>query len=158
MTRIEDMSEAERQSWITLLADGAVLIYFCRAMTTGSIWVPDHYEPAALGEIFIGLVIVTIILHAGIASVFALRKRQEPYETDERDIAIARRGSRNGYGVLQFGLGIIIISILVGYAAGDGFEGMIKLQTPVQIIFYLTALSYIADLVKQGSMIIDYRR
>jgi len=140
VTRIEDMSEAERQSWITLLADGAVLIYFCRAMTTGSIWVPDHYEPAALGEIFIGLVIVTIILHAGIASVFA------------------RRGSRNGYGVLQFGLGIIIISILVGYAAGDGFEGMIKLQTPVQIIFYLTALSYIADLVKQGSMIIDYRR
>jgi len=35
MTRIEDMSETQRQSWITLIADGAVFIWFWQKMTAG---------------------------------------------------------------------------------------------------------------------------
>jgi len=35
MTRIEDMSDMERQSWVTLLADTVVFAYFLRKMTDG---------------------------------------------------------------------------------------------------------------------------
>ena len=37
MTKIEDMSEPQRQAWITLLADGAVFVYFWSKTTIGPV-------------------------------------------------------------------------------------------------------------------------
>ena len=50
MTKIEDMSEPERQSWITFMADGAVFIYFWQKMTQGFGFQAQYFEPAHITQ------------------------------------------------------------------------------------------------------------
>ncbi|WP_409433790.1 hypothetical protein ACJ3XI_04600 [Litorimonas sp. RW-G-Af-16] len=158
MTRIKDMSEPERQSWITLLADGAVFIYFWQKMAYGWQFKPEHFEPAELGVVVFQIVVVTIILHAVIASIFAVRSRNEAAAKDERDVEIARRGSQNGYMFLQIGVGTILVTLLLQYMAGQAYSGPISVIKPVEMIFYLAAISYLADLFKQITKILAYRK
>ena len=75
MTRIEDMSETQRQSWITLLADGAVFIWLWQKMTIGLSPQVVHSGMGEFGALIIRAIIITVILHAVIASIFELRKR-----------------------------------------------------------------------------------
>jgi len=84
MTKIEDMSEPERQAWITLLADGAVFAWLWSKTTIGLSPQLIHTNIEEFGKIILGVVIVTVILHAVIASIFDMRKRKEPYEKDEK--------------------------------------------------------------------------
>ena len=158
MTKIEDMSEPERQSWITFLADGAVFIYFVQKLTQGYGFKAQHFEPREIGEIFLGIVIVTIIVHAVIASVFEMRKRKEAYEKDERDIEVARQGDRNAYWFIQAGIGIVLVTLLIQYMVGDDYQGHVSVIKPVEMIFALGVVSYVADLIKHGTMIMAYRR
>ena len=157
MTKIEDMSEPERQAWITLLADGAVFVYFWSKTTIGLSPKLIHTEMRDFGEIILGVVIVTVILHAVIATIFDLRKRKEPYEKDERDITIERKGAHWGYRLMQWGVGGVIVTLLLHSLIGPNYIPPISIQKPAEIIFALLVVSYIADLVKQGIMIWAYR-
>ena len=158
MTKLEDMSEPERQSWLTLLADGAVFIYVWQKMTQGFGFKAQSFSPDEIGEIFLGVVIVTVILHASIAAIFDMRKRKDPFEEDERDVRIAGHGNDIGYKALQFGVGAIIITLVLQYIVGDDFQSPFSVIEPVEMIFALCVISYIADLLKHGLQIYHYRQ
>ena len=157
MTTIEDMSETQRQSWITLLADGAVLMWFWKKMTYKWQLYPETMSLEAFGELIIGLIILTIILHAVIASIFDIRKRKGDVGRDERDVNIMRNGAHTGYRFLQFGIGVIILGIFLSHGLGEDYQSPYRMETPVQIIYYIMIVSYIADLIKHGVMIHAYR-
>jgi len=157
MTKIEDMSEPERQAWITLLADGAVFVWFWQKLTIGLSPKLIHTNMDEFGGIIIGVIIVTIILHAVIAGVFDMRKRKEPYEKDERDVQIERRGAHWGYRLMQWGVGGVIVTMFLHHAIGSDYIPPISIQKPAEIIFALMVVSYIADLVKHGIMLLAYR-
>ena len=157
MTKIEDMSEPQRQAWITLLADGAVFVYFWSKTTIGLSPQLIHTNMDEFGEIILSVVIATVILHAVIASIFDMRKRKEPYEKDERDITIERKGAHWGYRLMQWGVGGVIITLLAHNLIGIDYKPPVSIQKPAEIIFALLVVSYVADLMKQGIMIWAYR-
>ena len=161
MTRIEDMSEPERQSWITVLADGAVFIYFWQAMTQSSKlgfgFRGQNFSPSELASIIAGVVILTVVFHAGIALVFELRKRKAAYQRDERDREISRKGDRNGYAALQAGVGGVLVLLLSQYIVGADFKPPISVMTPSEMVFALCSVSYVSSLIKHITMIIAYR-
>ncbi len=157
MTRIEDMSETERQSWITLLADGAVFFYFMQKMTTGFPPRLVYTDINEFGAAIIAVIIVTIILHMAIGLTFEMRKRKEAYERDERDVQIERQGAHWGYRFLQYGIGFIIVTMFLHNVAGSVYKPPMSIEKPAEVIFALMVVSYIADLVKHGIMIKAYR-
>ncbi len=157
MTKIEDKSEQERQSWVTLLADGAVFIYFWQAATQGLSPRLVHTDMSEFGGIIIGVIFVTIVTHAVIAAIFDLRKRKEPYEVDERDILIERQGAHWGYRLMQYGVGFVIVMMLLHAGLGGTYQPPVPMSRPAEIIFALLVISYVADLVKHGIMIRAYR-
>lgn len=157
MTRIEDMSEPQRQAWITLLADGAVFVWFWQKLTIGLSPKLIHTNIEEFGEVILGVIFITIILHAVIASIFDLRKRKEPYEKDERDALIERRGAHWGYRLMQWGVGGVIVTMFLHHAIGFDYKPPISIHKPAEIIFALIVVSYVADLVKHGIMILAYR-
>ena len=156
MTKIEDMSETQRQAWITLLADGAVFAYFWSNTTMGLSPQLIHTNMEGFSRIILSVVIVTIIVHSVIGAIFDMRKRKEAYKKDERDIAIERKGAHWGYRLMQWGLGGIIVTLLMHNLISD-YAPPISIQKPAEIIFAMLVVSYVADLVKQGVMIWAYR-
>ena len=155
MTRIEDMSETERQAWMTLIVDVTVLIYFVQTMTTG--WSINTFSPAELLSIFIGIIIVTIILHAVIAGVFELRKRNdEVEEKDERDINIERKGAALAFGFLAVAINIVIGQLLLENTI-EGHSFAVSLKNLSHLFFILTGIAFIGDIIKNGRMILAYR-
>jgi len=96
-------------------------------------------------------------MHVIISSIFELRKREDTYEKDERDIQIEHKGAHWGYGILQFGIGSIIFMMFMHNSFGAEYTPTFSIQTPVEIIFALLVVSYIASLVKHGVMIMAYR-
>ena len=157
MTLIEDMSETQRQSWITLLADGAIFIWFWQKMTHGLSLQVVHNNIEEFGALIIRVIIITLILHAIIAAIFDLRKRKESYEKDERDIQIENEGAHAGYRVYYFGIGGIIFMMFPHIWLGKDYTPTFSIRTPVEIIFALMMVSYAADLIKHGVMIRAYR-
>lgn len=157
MTKIEDMSEMERESWTTLLADGAVFLYFLQKTTHGFSPRLVHTDMAEFGGIIVRIIILTIILHVAISLFFEMRKRNEPYEKDERDTHIERKGAHWGYRVIQYGIGAIIVTMLLQSGVGADYTPAFSLEKPAEIIFALLVISYVADLVKHGIMIHAYR-
>ena len=157
MTRIEDMSEGERQAWITLIADGAVFAWFWQKSTIGLSPKLIHTNIEEFGAILLGVVFLTIILHAVIASIFDIRKRKGDVEIDERDVEIERKGAHWGYRLMQWGVGGIIVTMVMHAGIGPDYVPPISIEKPAEIIFALLVVSYTADLVKQGLMIQAYR-
>ena len=150
------MSETQRQAWITLLADGAVFAYFWSKTTMGLSPQLIHTDITEFSGIILGVVIVTIIVHSVIGVIFDMRKRKEVYKKDERDIAIERKGAHWGYRLMQWGLGGIIVTLLMHNLISD-YAPPLSIQKPAEIIFAMLVFSYVADLVKQGVMIWAYR-
>ena len=157
MTKIDDMSETQRQAWITLLADGAVFAYFWSKTTIGLSPKLIHTEIEDFSGIILSVVIATIIVHSVIGAIFDMRKRKEAYKKDERDIAIERKGAHWGYRLMQWGLGGIIITMLLHNLVGPDYAPPISIQKPAEIIFAMLVVSYVADLTKQVIMIWAYR-
>ena len=158
MTAIKDMTATERQSWLTLLADGAVLIWFWQKMTVGLSPVPIDYDINTFGDIIIGLVIMTVVLHVIIAVVFEMVGNTPERGKDERDIAIERLGAYWGYRLFQIGVGVITVGILMSAGFGETLPLKWQFGTPVQIIFALAIISYVADLTRHGVMVFHYGR
>jgi len=157
VTRIEDMSEPQRQAWITLLADGAVFVYFWSKTTIGLSPQLIHTNIEEFSEIILGVIIATVICHSVIGAIFDMRKRKEAYEKDERDIAIERKGAHWGYRLMQWGVGGIIITLLLHNLVGPDYAPPVSIQKPAEIIFALIVVGYVADLIKQGVVIWAYR-
>lgn len=157
MTRIEDMSDMERQSWITLLADTAVFAYFVRKMTDG-FGVICH-TPEGLMKIYVTVIIMTVIIHAVISAIFAVRLKRDDHEVDERDRDIERRGERNGFWVFVIFVNIIIFTLLFenSYPNPKDYDPPFSVITPPFMFFALLATTFVADITKRASMIWDYR-
>jgi len=157
MTRIEDMSETERESWIVLLADGAVFAYLWQKTTIGLSPKLIHTNMDEFGGIIIGVIIVTVILHSVIAGFFSVRSRDGDHEKDERDIEVERKGAHFGYRLMQWGVGAVIITMFLHHGVGLDYTPPVSMEKPAEIIFALLVISYIADLAKHAVMIHAYR-
>lgn len=157
MSIVENMSEPERQSWVTFMADGLVFLWFWKMIAPGWSLSPVNFSPSETGELFFKLIIVAIFYNAIIGAVFALRRRHNGVDRDERDVEIQSFGSRVGYMALQFGVGLIIVGILLSYVRGGDFTSPLNFDAPVEILFSLVCISYLADLLRHGVIIAHYR-
>lgn len=158
MTKIQDMSSTQRNSWLVLLADGAVFAWFWQKMTVGLSPIPIAYDMREFSEIVLGVILLTVILHIVISSIFQIASGSEKSGRDERDVLIERQGSVWGYRILQIGLGVVVVGMLLSAAVDEGYNFLIAFSSPVQIIFGLMVASYVADLVKHAVMIHGYGR
>lgn len=156
MTRLQTMSEPEKESWITFIADGLVFAWFIKVMLANWTSVSEARTPADLSEIYITLIVITIIYHAVISGFFELRRRKQNVAQDERDLAIQGEGAKAGYHALQFGVGLIVIIGLLSFVAGADYMAPVRIDTVVQFIFGLTAVSYVASLIKHGLVLLRY--
>ncbi len=162
MTLIEDMSETQRQAWVTLIVDVFVFVYFLKnIMTAGSI---DTLSASGLSKLMIGVIITTIILHAVIASVFAMRKQGEDEDIkDERDIRIERKGATFGFYFLAVFMNIIIGHIVIQNGldnlpnATEGYAGPFDYTNTSHLVFALTCAAFIGDIIKNSVMVLAYR-
>jgi hypothetical protein len=152
------MTSTQRNSWMVLLADGAVFVWFWQKMTYGLSPVPVTNNMDEFGRIVIGIIILTIALHIAISIVFEVTSNSKDRGKDERDIAIERRGAFWGYRILQVGLGVVVVGMLMNGAFGGDYQAPITFSNPVEIIFGLIVTSYVADLVKHAVMIHGYGR
>jgi len=166
--RLEDMSEVERRSWATLLVDVCVFIWFWNNMTGGmnffSLPKLVQTQPSSLVGIFVGAIIVTVVLHIIIASVFALRAGEDKGEKDERDIEIERKGAAAGFWVLTICINLIAVTLLLEYAAqSDGktileaYKPPLSIISPPYMFFVLTVLAFLGDIIKNAVMVFAYR-
>jgi len=164
MTYIEDMSETQRQAWITLIVDVFVFIYFVGKITGG--FTILTLSASGLSYLMLKVVIITVIMHAIIHGVFAARRRgDDDLIKDERDIRIERKGNSYGFFILAAFLYVIIFQILLQ----NGFDGLDNPQSnhsykswfdytnTTHLVFALTAASFVADIVRNGVMIMTYR-
>lgn len=167
-TALEDMSEVERRSWATLLVDVTAFIWFWKKMTGGFVFTAApklaHTQASDIVGIFIGVIIVTVVLHAVIASVFALRAGEDKGEKDERDIEIERKGAAAGFWVLTIVINIIAVTLLLEYSAGstegtvvEGYNPPYSVISPPYMFFALIVLAFVGDIVKNAVMVIAYR-
>lgn len=159
MTLIKDMSETERQSWMTLIADVSVFYWFWQKMTYGRMpsFRIERYEPGVLLSIFITAIVLTIILHVVIASIFGLQKGDDDDEgVDERDITIQRKGAAYGFGFLAVAINIILGQMLLENTI-EGYEFALSLNHMSHMFFVLMAITFIGDIIKNGVMVMAYR-
>ena len=158
MTSIQDMTKTQRNSWLVLLADGAVFAWFWQKMTVGFSPVPVIADMETFGGIVIGIIILTITLHIVISVIFELSHKKTDSGKDERDVAIERRGAYWGYRILQIGLGIVIVGMVLSARFGSDYLAPITFSNPVEFIFGLIVTTYVADLTKHAVMIHGYGR
>jgi len=126
-------------------------------MTVGLSPRPVYTNMDEFGGVVLGLILITVILHAAIATVFDLRKRKEAHQKDERDVEIERLGAHWGYRLMQWGVGAIIVIMFLNRFEGLGYAPPLSLEKPAEIIFALLVVSYVADLLKHGLMVKAYR-
>lgn len=154
MTRIEDMTEPQRQSWITMIADGVVFIWFLRRMLSGRNLI--DLPPGELLATFAVVVGWTIVAHVVIAIIFDTRRKDKAPQSDERDSDIARRGDRTGYYVLCCFVNVFIVTFLIENAVGEIYQGPFSVVSPTAIFFWLICAVYCADLAKQITKLRHY--
>ena len=168
MKYTEDMSPTEAYSWVSLLATSAIFACFYQVMTSNGYIVVDH-SPGSLMEIFIGIIILTIMVHAVIAGVFAVKRKStidelidelsfEPSEKDERDIEIERKGERQSSWFIYAAVNIIVFILLVEYTFPEGYEPPLSVIKPSHMFFALMSTLFVGDIIKRLSMVLEYRK
>ena len=160
MALIANMSEPERKSWITLMADLCVFSIFIKSMTSGrfpnSLSI-DTNEASGLVGVYILVIVATIIIHVIIAGIFAVRGKAGGFERDERDAIIERKGARNGFWVISIAINIVIFQLLLGYSMPSGFGPLFSVMSPSHMFFALMATMFLGDIVYRMTMVIAYR-
>ncbi len=161
MTRIEDMSETQRRAWMTLIVDVAVFLVFLRGATTD--WSIDTLSAGGQTSLFIGVIIMTIILHAIIASLFEQRQRKDDItDKDERDINIERKGASYGFYFLAIFLNLIVGHIVLQNSfdnfpeATAGYDAVFDYRNTSHLVFALLSAAFIGDIIKNATMIFAY--
>jgi small-conductance mechanosensitive channel len=158
MLRLNDLSEMERQSWATLIADGFIFVWFWKSMAPGWSLKPADFDPASLSSLFISLVVLTVIVHIAIASIFSFRRRKDEVEFDERDLDAQSFGSRIAYNSLYLGIGAVIMAVLTGYILPEDVVLAMRITDMVHVLFALVMLCFVADLLRNAAMILRYNR
>ena len=156
MSRLETMSTPERESWATFIADGLVFAWFLKILLANWTSEPGLRTPEDLTSVYVTLIVITIIYHAVISAVFSAYRRQKGIASDERDVMIQGQGFRAGYLALQLGCGFVLIIGLLSFIAGSEYLSPIRIDTPVQFILGLTAVSYVASLIRHGVILWRY--
>ena len=160
MALIADMSEPERQSWITLIADVCVFSIFIKSMTSGQFlngFSVDNNDAAGLVGVYILVIVAAIIIHSIIAGIFAMRGKVSGLERDERDIEIERKGARNGFWVVSIAINIVIFQLLVENSLPSGYEPLFSVTSPSHMFFALMATMFLGDIVYRATMVFAYR-
>ncbi len=160
MTLIENMSEPERRSWATLIADVCVFSIFLKSMTGGSLPSNLHLNTHSAGELvglYIWIIVATIIIHAVIASVFAMRVKDGGYERDERDIEIERKGARNGFWLVSIAINIVIFQLLVEHSLPSDYAPLFSVLNPSNMFFALMGTMFMGDILYRATMVLAYR-
>lgn len=163
MALIADMSEQERQSWMTLLADICVYSVFWSQMVHGKSIA--SLSPGDLMGVYIGIIVLTIIIHIVIASIFALRSPTDENGSDsagdERDVEIERKGARNAFWVVSILINIIVFILLAENSVGEGYLGpnlgLLSVLSPSHMFFALMSTAFIGDIVYRATMVWAYR-
>ena len=159
MTLIENMSEPERRSWANLIVDICVFSVFIKSMTSGnfpsSLGMNTHSAGEMVG-LYIWIIIVTIILHAIIAGIFAARAKGDGYEKDERDADIERRGARNGFWFVSIAINIIIFQLLVEHSLPADYKPLFSVLSPSNLFFALMGTMFVGDIIYRATMVRAY--
>ncbi|MCF6292713.1 MAG: DUF2178 domain-containing protein [Robiginitomaculum sp.] len=158
MTLVENMSEPERRSWVTLIVDMLVFSVFLKKMLGwGGV---ENLSAGELIKLYIFIIIASIILHAIIASVFASRVKSSGYESDERDVEIERKGARNGFWVVCTAINVIVFMFLMENTWPGEYNPILGLSflTPSHMFFVLMGTLFLADIVYRATMVQAYRR
>ena len=163
MKYIEDMSPAEAYSWVSLLATTGIFWFFYQRMWDGFQIV--QHSPGGLVEIFVGLIIFTIIAHAVIAGIFAVRRKNgideldfEPAEKDERDIAIERKAEQYSHWFIYAAINVIIFQLLFENAYAPEYAPPYSVLGPSNMFFVLMGSLFIGDIIKRLTMVLEYRK
>lgn len=161
MTLIENMSEPERQSWATLIADICVFSIFLKSMTGGRLPINLHINTHSSGELvglYIWIIVATIIIHSIIAAIFAMRVKDEGFERDERDIEIERKGARNGFWVVSIAINIVIFQLLVEQSLSSDYKPLFSVLSPNNMFFALMGTMFLGDIIYRATMVLAYRK
>jgi hypothetical protein len=106
------------------------------------LWGRPLSPPAAIVAV-IGLSVLMIVIVT--VSHIALALHQKPEQRDERDAQVALRGARNGYYVLAVGLWFLMMLSIKATPYG-------------QMLLAIMYVGVLAELVRQASQLIYYRR
>lgn len=161
MTRIEDMSQAERYSWVSLIATVGVFWWFWNKFV--GFHGLTQYEPGPLLRLYIVTAILTAVSHAGVAAFFVVRGDKnwlwsdDEIVKDERDLAIEQRAEKYAMWFLYAAINIIIVQIMLESVFTEGYEPPVRIMSLSGIVFTLTTSLIIADIIKRVSMIMGYR-
>lgn len=154
------MTETERRAWTTLFVDGTILALFIDKMTRFSegMFQIKTISPGDMLGLFIGIVVITIILHAVIAGIFAARStRKTAQKQTKRDIRIERTGSAFGFNILTVALNLLLLGLVAQYSAEHFKLNLIDFTNPSHLFFLIMSMSLFADVIKNLAMIVSYK-
>jgi len=120
----------------------------------------ENLSAGELIELYIFIIVASIILHVIIARVFASRVKNSGYESDERDLEIERKGARNGFWVVGTAINIIVFMFLMENRFPGDYSPIpgLSFLTPSHMFFVLMATLFLADIVYRATMVQAYRR
>jgi len=141
------MAFREKLAWLTL---GSMLIaysiYFGLLATRFDLAAPDGPPTLAMLALFGAVTIVQVIVVVVISAVLAIRARREAQAApDERDRAIARRGTGAAYFVLL--IGMIVVGVIMPFG-----DPRWKITNTALLALVL------AEATRYGLVILSYRR
>ena len=148
------MTQAEKYSWASLIATGAIYWFFQMRMLDGLEVLEQSAD--ALFELYVTIVIVFIIAEATIAGVIAVRQGNHNIEKDERDLAIEARAERNAMLFLVVVINILIVQLLADKAYPGHVFPRFDFTDPATMFFILFSVLIGATLVQRISTLVLY--
>ncbi len=135
------MAFKEKIAWLTLVSMlVAYGVYFPLVATR-------HYEPLEMIWLFGTVTIIQAIVVIVVSATMAIRSTKEARApADERDRAIARRGTAYGYYVMM--VGVILVGVVIPH---------MKVEPAVIVNTSLLAI-VVAEAVRLSIVVFSYRR
>jgi len=161
------MSQAEKGRWIMLVGNGLILTYVATVMISDGRVV--QLDGMALLGIFISVVVLATVIYAVGFGVTAAQRaiggqvtsedRHDGFEMDERDRDILGRARRNALVFLQAALGVILVLLIANGVLPADWEALHpRIESRADWVFTLFLLISLAELVRDGSAIVYYRK
>ncbi len=155
---LKNHSYSERANWVEFITTLGVLYYY---IFRGVPSLPGFFEsyPAEFGELFIGVIIVSIILGIIIAGIFGLGNDKHSSVEDERDIQIRRKATSWVYWILNIGITYLFVQLFINtsvraYVEGDVSKFGLFMYLP-SIDFMLHGLILLAFITQIAQNLIE---
>ncbi|WP_281300840.1 MULTISPECIES: hypothetical protein [unclassified Iodidimonas] len=161
------MSQAEMGRWVMLVGNFLILLFVSRIMISDGQVV--QLEGMALVGVFIPVIILSIVIfafsfgvaamHRAIIGMATSKDQHDGFEMDERDRNILGIARRNAMIFLQTALGILLVLLIANGVLPADWEPLHpRIESRADWVFTLFLLMSLAELVRDGSAIIYYRR